>query len=69
MSNQTYQVFTRTSWKHNPKWPNGREPHMGRKKVLGYAETLKEARKMCKEWNDNNPPGPLGRRAEFTSDY
>ena len=61
-----YRVFTRNWWKENPSWPDGLEPHLGRKKILREGvETEEEARKICKEYNDNNSPGRLSRKAEF----
>ena len=67
------QVFTRTWWKENPKWPDNRKPSIGRKKILHYVETVEEAQKICDEWNRNNAELPsnkkLGRMAEFTNDY
>ena len=65
-----YTVFVRTWWEKNPKWPNGLEPHLGRRKVLRTGvKTAEEARQICKEWNSENPEGKLSRKAEFTSNY
>lgn len=64
---KNYIVFTRTWWKTNPNYPNGLEPNLGRKKVLRRGLTRDEARQMCTEWNSNNNPGKLSRRAEFES--
>lgn len=65
-----FQVFTRTWWRWE-KTPQGRVkvPHFGKKSILGYTETKEEAQEMCKKYNDNNDPGELSRKAEFTSDY
>ena len=62
---QKFKVFTRTWWKVNKEWPNGLEPHMGRKKVIGYASSFEQAKQMCDEFNNNNNPGKLSRKAEF----
>lgn len=61
-----YNVFTRTWWKKNREWPQGRKPHAGRKSYLrrGIA-TEAEARALCQEWNRNHDPGPLSRKAEY----
>ena len=61
-----YAIFTRNWWRYNSDWPDGKEPHIGRKKIIGYAETIEKARGICDEWNKNNDPGPLSRKAEFT---
>ena len=59
-----YRVFTRTWWKENPDYPNGLEPHVGRKYTIGFANTYAEAVEMCKQWNDCHNPGRLSRKAE-----
>lgn len=61
----SYNVFTRTWWKRNPSWPNGREPHMGRKTYLARRVSYQEARDICKRYNDSHDPGFLSRKAEF----
>ena len=62
-----FRVFTRTWWKENSngQWPDGLEPCMGRKHTIGFANTYTEAVEMCKQWNDNNSPGRLSRKAKF----
>lgn len=60
-----YRIFTRTWWRNNPTWPNGLEPHPGRKTTLGYASTETEAREMCRQYNDTHNPGRLSRKAEY----
>lgn len=47
-----YNVFTRTWWKPNPKWPNGREPHPGRKRYLARNVSWSEARRIAEDYND-----------------
>lgn len=61
-----YHVFTRTWWKRNPSYPNGREPGAGRKTTLARnVQTEEEARAICKRYNDTHAPGPLSRKAEY----
>lgn len=60
-----YYVFTRTWWKPNKSWPDGREPHAGRRTTLRRNLSYTEARAMCQEWNANHKPGPMSRKAEF----
>ena len=62
-----YKVFTRTWWKNNPDWPNGLEPHAGRKTTIAPANSEEEARGICKRWNESHDPGRLSRKAEYTS--
>ena len=65
MDTGTWEVFTRTWWKDNPEWPDGREPCIGPSRKIGTASTIEEARRMCREWNASHPPGRLSRKAEF----
>ena len=60
-----YKIFTRTWWKVNHQWPNGLEPHAGRKYTIDHASTEEEARKICREYNDTHNPGKLSRKAEY----
>jgi len=62
-----YNVFHRTWWKNNESWPNGLEPHAGRKTHITNVGTQEEARQACKEYNDTHNPGRLSRKAEFES--
>ena len=62
-----YRIFTRTWWRNNPNWPDGLEPHAGRKTTIGYANTEEEARSICKRYNDIHNPGRLSRKAEYMS--
>jgi hypothetical protein len=64
-----YQVFVRTWWKPNKDWPGGLEPHAGRKKVIGYAESEVEAQGIAINYNRWNRPGRLSKKAEYTSDW
>jgi hypothetical protein len=60
-----FTVFTRTWWRRNPSWPQGREPGAGRKRTLARNLSYDEARQLCKEWNASHDPGPLSRKAEM----
>ncbi len=60
-----FNVFTRTWWKRNPAWPNGREPSAGRKTYLARGVSEAEALAICKRYNATHAPGPLSRKAEF----
>lgn len=62
---EKYRIFTRTWWRHNPEWPNGLEPCLGRRTTIGYAQTEEEAREICKKWNASHNPGKLSRKAEY----
>ena len=63
-----YQTFTRTWWRENPSWPDGREPHAGRKCYYGRYGTEEEAREACREWNDTHNPGRLSKKMEYKED-
>ena len=60
-----FKIFTRTWWRNNPEWPDGLEPHAGRKRMIGFAESAGQAIAICKEWNATHKPGRLSRKAEF----
>lgn len=61
-----YNVFTRTWWRYNPKWPNGLEPHLGTKTYIAKDVASEEmAQEICCEYNDNNDAGRLSRKAEY----
>lgn len=60
-----YKVFHRTWWRDNPDWPDGLEPHIGRKTTLGYASSEEDARALCQEYNSTHEPGRLSRKAEY----
>lgn len=60
-----YNVFVRNWWKRNPNWPDGREPHMGRKTYLRKRVTYADARAIAKQYNDSHEPGFLSRKAEI----
>ncbi len=60
-----YRIFTRTWWRNNPDWPDGLEPHAGRKTTIGKAATEEEARDMCRVHRANHAPGRLSRKAEY----
>jgi hypothetical protein len=58
-----YWIFHRTWWR---KEGNRLVPHAGRKRHIGYAASVDEARETCRVWNANHPPGQLSNKAEFT---
>jgi hypothetical protein len=60
-----YTVFTRTWWRNNPSWPNGREPGAGRKTRIARNLSESEAISLCRQWNTDHKPGRLSRKAEF----
>lgn len=61
-----YRCFTRTWWRRNPSWPNGREPSPGRKHTIARrVETIADAQRICRAYNETHDPGPLNRKAEF----
>lgn len=62
-----YHIFSRTWWKKNKNWEGGREPHLGKKKTIGYADSIEEAIKMCVDHNRMIIEGPLGHKVEFES--
>ncbi len=62
-----YRVFTRTWWKRNPAWPQGREPQPGRKYIIRSRVTWDEARAICQQYNSTHRQGFLSRKAEFES--
>ena len=65
-SAETYRVFTRTWWRLNPAYPEGREPCPGPEHTLARRMTYEEARAFCLDWNARHKPGQLSRKAEFT---
>jgi hypothetical protein len=60
-----YNVFHRTFWKENPSWPNGREPHLGKKEYIAEGVSRKLALEIAKEYNTENDPGLLSDKAEI----
>lgn len=52
-----YNVFVRTWWKRNASWPDGREPHLGRKTYLRKHVTYDDALAIAKQYNDTHDPG------------
>lgn len=63
----SYRVFTRTWWRSNPAYPQGREPGAGTRSYRGHPDglTYEEAQRYCKDWNATHNPGKLSRKAEF----
>ena len=61
-----YNVFIRTWWKNNPKYPNGLEPEAGEKEYIAEdLDTEQEARAMCREYNSTHDAGRYSLKAEF----
>lgn len=61
-----YKVFTRTWWRNNPHWPNGLEPHAGRKYTIqANVKTEEEAQAICQRYNETHKSGRLSRKAEY----
>jgi hypothetical protein len=61
----THTVFTRTFWRANTVWPDGKEPHLGRKRHIATVETEAEAQAIAQQWNRDNKPGKMSRKAEY----
>lgn len=67
----TYTCFARNWWKYE-RDSSGKKikvPHPGRKTKLASFTSGEAARDYCNKWNNSNDPGPLSRKAEFTSNY
>ena len=62
-----YRTFIRTWWKVNREWPNGLEPHAGRKSWCTTWSNEAQARQECQEYNATHEPGRLSRKMEYTS--
>ncbi|MCK5021526.1 MAG: hypothetical protein KAS32_31235 [Candidatus Peribacteraceae bacterium] len=60
----SYQVFIRNWWRLNDKGERIPDPG-AEKSFLDFAETEREARAKCKEYNEENDPGELSRKAEY----
>jgi len=60
-----FTIFTRTWWKENSDWPNGLEPHAGKRRKIATVFSEREAQRICREWNATHKPGRLSRKAEF----
>ena len=63
----SYRTFTRTWWKNNPSWPNGLEPHAGRRSYCGHYQSEEEARIACCQYNSTHEAGRLSRKMEYES--
>ena len=64
-----YEVFKRTWWCFNEKWPNGLEPEAGEREHIDYFDTEDEAREYCQYHNKHSLPenNPLSLKFEFDS--
>ena len=63
---ERFVIFTRTWWRENEGWPGGLEPHFGKKRTIGHADSEDEAREIAQAWNAEHEPGRLSLKAEFT---
>ena len=71
---EVYDCFQRTWWKDNADWPDGLEPHAGRKNFYFKNEigkethaffTEEEAVDFCRQWNDTHDAGRYSCKAEY----
>lgn len=51
---QRYEIFKRTWWRLNKDYPDGLQPHAGRKTHVGYCYGIEEARKLCEQYNSTD---------------
>ena len=66
----SYKVFVRNWW----KWETDRfgmkrlvpDSRARKTTLVKRVETEKEAREICKKYNDSHNPGSLSRKAEYT---
>jgi hypothetical protein len=68
----TYKVFVRNWYKYERVSKGKREivPNpTARKTVIATVYSEAEARDRCRKFNEANDPGPLSRKAEYTSNY
>ena len=59
-----YEVFIRNWWRKDSKGNLIPDPTAD-KELLNYCDTEDEARSLCKEYNSENEPGELSRKAEY----
>lgn len=61
-----YSVFVRSWWRDNPDWPNGLEPHAGKKKYIErFLESEEEAQEICQAYNQMHDAGRYSIKAEY----
>jgi hypothetical protein len=68
----TYKVFVRNWYKYETVAKGKRVivPNpTARKTVIATVHSESEARDRCRKYNEANAPGPLSRKAEYTSNY
>lgn len=68
----TYKVFVRNWYKYQPDGKGKRKivpDPTARKTTIATVFTETEARERCRQYNESNDPGPLSRKAEYTSNY
>ena len=61
----SFRVFVRSWWRDNPEWPNGLEPHAGRKTTICWFMTEESARAAAQAYNATHNPGRYSRKAEI----
>lgn len=68
----SYSIFWRTWWRKNRSWPNGLEPEPGKRHYVATAETIGEARALCKQYQSEHgftaEQLRLGAKFEFEGD-
>lgn len=40
-----------------------------RRTIIAYRDTEEQAREYCQDYNNTHKPGPLSRKAEYTSNF
>ena len=60
-----YEVFKRTWWRENKDYPNGLEPHAGKRRHIAWCDTEEEARRLCHAHNADHNPGRYGMKYEI----
>lgn len=67
-----FTIFVRSWWKYKTDL-YGRKtlvPNPGaRRTVIATRNTEQEARDYCQDYNNTHKPGPLSRKAEYTSNF
>jgi hypothetical protein len=65
MEHGGYNVFTRTWWRDNPAWPDGLEPHPGKRRYMARGVSRERALELCQQYNSTHKPGRRSHKAEF----
>lgn len=73
-----FTIFVRNWYKYETMWDNRTGKKIGkrivpnpraRRTVIATRNTEQEARDYCQEYNNTHKPGPLSRKAEYTSNF